>query len=143
MSLIDPNAVEAAYVSCLFTDDEMADLPEGVEAPEDAVIVQGVINRHGLHPDRVETQREQVSEWLAALPDEFRKTPSGGWTFLNACEDRDGEQWTGLHQRVDQLLALGQGLGLCGWVLPDPEMWKMLPGGMPYFWIADEVPTHA
>lgn len=143
MSLIDPNAVEAAYVSCLHTDEEMASLPDGADAPEGAIIVQGVINRHGFHPDRVETQREQVSEWLAALPEMFRKTPSGGWSFLNACVDRNDEQWTGLHLRMDQLIALGQALGLAGWVLPDPEMWKMLPGGMPYFWVADEVAVHA
>ena len=65
------------------------------------------------------------------LPHQFRKSAGGGWSFLNACNQEDGEQWTGLHQRMDQLFAMAIGLGLAKWCLPR-AMWDVFPGGMPY-----------
>jgi hypothetical protein len=48
------------------------------------------------------------------------------------CNQEDGTQWTGFHQRMEQLMLLGIGLKLMDYVLPDRKMWKVLPGGMPY-----------
>ena len=44
---------------------------------------------------------------------------------------KSGEQW-GEHMNIEQLLALGIATGQAGYPMPK-EMWKMLPGGMPYF----------
>ena len=127
METIDPEAVGAAFSDCLFRDDEMVD---GVPTPA-PVAVEGVSARVGFHPGRLEAHRAQVAGWLALLPDQFRASGGGGWSFLNACDDRNGVQWTGLHMRMDQLFALGIGLGLARWQLPR-DMWEALPGGMPY-----------
>ena len=101
------------------------------------MIVEGITSTFGLHSDRLEQTRPKVMEWLAALPDEFKKTGGGGWSFLNACNQANGVQWTGFHQRMEQLFCLGLGLKLVECQTPK-EMWSMLPGGMPYYVILDE-----
>jgi hypothetical protein len=124
---IDPDTVNAVFLDCLFRPEEIVD----GKPPKDAVIVEGVMHKVGFNRERLGSHREQVREWLRLLPTEFRKTGGGGWTFLNACNQADGEQWTGLHQRMDQLFTLGIGLGIAQWQMPR-EMWSMFPGGMPY-----------
>ena len=127
METIDPEAVAAAFLDCLFRDDEIvAGVP--VLTP---VTAEGIGNKVGFHPGRLETHRAQVTAWLTLLPYQFHKSGGGGWSFLNACNDRDGVQWTGFHVRMDQLFTLGIALGLVDWQLPR-DMWGMLPGGMPY-----------
>jgi hypothetical protein len=69
---------------------------------------------------------------LAELPDMFKESGGGGWSFLNACDDRHGNQWTGLHQRMEQLFQLGIGIDKVECQLPR-EVWPALPGGMPYY----------
>lgn len=123
---IDPEKVNAAFLDSLYRDEEISG---GV--PDGAVIAEGIMNKVGFHPERLRSHEETVKNWLASLPHQFRKTGGGGWTFLNACNDEDGEQWTGLHQRMDQLFTMGIALGLAKWQLPR-EMWPVLPGGMPY-----------
>lgn len=127
--VIDPEQVDGVFIDCLYKSDEL----EGVEgAPEGAVIVQGIVHMFGFNPERLENKREQVKTWLAALPHEFRKSGGGGWSFLNACNQANGVQWTGLHQRMEQLFALGIGLELAECQLPR-ELWPSLPGRMPYY----------
>ena len=125
---IDPNAVEKAFMDCLFRDEEITP----GQVPEGAVLVDGIVGRFGFHPGRLASHTEEVTNWLLALNHTFRKSKGGGWSFLNACEDEDGNQWTGLHQRMEQLFALGLGLDLVTLLIPR-ELWSALPGGMPYF----------
>ena len=125
---IDPQEVEKAFLDCLYKEAEM----EGVSGiPEGTVLVEGIMNKLGFHPQRLESKRSQVTRWLGLLPKQFHKGGGGGWSFLNACDQEDGTQWTGLHQRMDQLFCLGIGLGLVKYQLPR-EMWGALPGGVPY-----------
>lgn len=121
MELTSEN-VEHVFTDCLFVDDEPTD--KHVKA-------EGVVGTIGFHPDRLEQHREDVKAMLAQLPDDFQPTGGGGTTFLNACNDKNGKQWTDLHQRMEQLFQLGIGLGLAQWLLPR-AMWGVLPGGMPY-----------
>ncbi len=122
--LINPEQVNIAFLDCLYTYDEGP-------TPADAVIVDGIQQKFGFHPQRLESHRAQVLTWLLALPDQFLQSKGGGWSFLNACNDRNNEQWTGFHQRMDQLFSLGLGLGLVSYLMPR-DMWEVLPGGMPY-----------
>lgn len=126
-SRIDPEVVRVVFMDCLFRDEEA---PNG-EPPEGAVLAEGIMHKAAFHAERLASHRDTVKGWLALLPTEFRKGGGGGWTFLNACNQSNGEQWTGLHQRMDQLFTLGIALGLAKWQLPR-EMWEALPGGMPY-----------
>src|SRR5438309_657382 len=117
---IDANAVDAVFRHCLWLPEEVAsqqvstDAPEtlhGHRVPRNAVRVHGVRFDVGLHPDRLRSHEGEVRQWLMALPHEFRQSEGGGWTFLNACLDEDGNQW-GEHINVEQLFTLGIGLGM-------------------------------
>lgn len=124
---LDANRVRELLADSLFKSDEVKD----GEIPADAVIVEGIQMKVGMKKERLESYRQEVTEMLAELPENFHKSGGGGWTFLNACMDKQGNQW-GEHSNVDELLILGQGLGLVTYCLPR-ELWSVLPGGMPYF----------
>jgi hypothetical protein len=115
-------AVDGLMAKCLFTDDEPM---------ENAIEVEGVVNCYAFHPTRVAENADGIGALLAELSDEFQATGGGGWTFLNACQDRAGRQWTGLHQQMERLFALGIAAGKARWLLPR-EMWDALPGNVPY-----------
>ncbi len=136
---IDPQMVDAAFRGCLYTEDELRTLPKNEKGvPKGTVLVEGVAHSFGLHPQRLEATREQVTEWLKLLPHQFRTKACGGgdgWSFLNACVQEDGNQWTGEHRGVEQLFCLGMGLGLAKLIAPR-ETWSIMPGGMPYYSIS-------
>lgn len=101
------------------------------EVAAGAVLVDGVVHKFGFHPQRLVEVKPEVDALLRMLPDQFRTDIGGGWSFLNACMDRDGRQW-GEHRDIERLVCLGVGVGSATFVFPR-EMWKQLPGGMPYF----------
>lgn len=121
MKLTSQN-VDTVFMDCLFEDGEDTSNP---------AIAEGVINKFGFHKDRLESHKEEIKEMLQCLPDEFHREKGGGWTFLNACMDRDDIQW-GEHQSIEKLLVLGIATGQAKIQMPR-EMWSILPGGMPYF----------
>lgn len=125
---INPEEVEDALTDCLYKPEEIED----GKVPEGAVVAEGVVAQYGFHPERLASHKEQVIGWLQLLPRQFREDEGGGWSFLNACNLEDGTQWTDLHQRMEQLFCLGVGLGLVKCQLPR-EIWKALPGGVPYY----------
>lgn len=127
--LIDPKEVERTFLKCLYTEEEVKNIEK---VPEDAIFVEGIKFRIVFHSVRIEENREKVSEWLRALPHKFRKNEGGGWSFLNACRQENGVQWTGLHEIMDFLFCLGMGLKLVESLVPR-ERWEVLPGGMPYY----------
>lgn len=129
--LINSHGVVELFLKCLYTAEEVQNLNEG-EIPEGAILVEGIQGKFGFHPDRLEAFRGQVTKWLEALPHLFREDVGGGWSFLNACNQENGVQWTGMHSTVDQLFCLGIGLGLVQCQVPR-ELAAMLPGGMPYY----------
>ena len=96
------------------------------------MIAEGITSKFAFHPERLKKHREKIVEWLKALPRQFRKSSGGGWSFLNACFQENGVQWTGLHQRMEQLFCLGIALGLVESIM-SREKWATLPGGMPYY----------
>jgi hypothetical protein len=120
--MLTSQAVDEMMTKCLFTDDEEMG---------SAVKVEGIVNRYAFHPTRIMQNADAIGEMLGELPDEFQASKGGGWSFLNACMDRHGNQWTGLHQQQERLFALGIAAGKARWLMPR-EMWKVLPGGMPY-----------
>jgi len=97
--------VNDIFMDCLFTDEETKEGP-----PKDYVKGEGIMNMFGFHPGRLESHREEIIELLKELPEQFRKDAGGGWSFLNACDDRHGNQWTGLHRDMELLFALGSAI---------------------------------
>lgn len=122
-SVLTADHVGAVFHDCLFRDGE--DTTNHVKA-------EGIVTNVGFHPERLEAHKQEIADMLAELPDEFKASSGGGWSFLNACNDRNGNQWADLHRTMEQLVLLGIATGLVEYQLPR-EMWTALPGGVPYF----------
>ena len=99
---------------------------------EKAVLTDVLVGVVGLVPERLEPFREEIGEMLHELPETFHMDKGGGWSFLEACNDRHGNQWTGLHRTMAELFALGVATDQAVCLLPR-AMWSALPGGMPYY----------
>lgn len=135
--MIDPERVTEILIDCLLTDDEAVQLglagsvEREVELPECIVKCEGVIIGAGLMKARLETYRDEVKGFLNQLPDKFHDK---GESFLAACADEKGNQWTGMHKSVDELFVLGIGLGFVT-LLGKGKLALMMPGGLPYIQI--------
>jgi len=127
--------VDAIFRDCLFKDEEIIDGKPIVEP----VCVRGIINHYGFHPERLKNHHDEIVSELSTLPDTFKKSTEssggGGWSFLNACMDTNGNQW-GEHINIEQLVCLGMGIDKVEWCL-SREYWSVFPCGMPYFVIKD------
>jgi len=99
------------------------------------IAVAGVVASYVFDRDRIAANAERIGAMLAELPDQFHANRGQGWSFLNACEDRHGRQWTDLHLTMEALFALGIACGRARWNLPR-DIWPALPGGMPYVTVA-------
>lgn len=117
--------VEAVFKDCLFRDGEDTSV---------AVMAEGVTTTAGFHPERLNAHRGEIEELLGELPDNFKKDTGGGWSFLKACVDKNGNQWTGFHSIMEHLFQLGIATGKVECQIPR-EYWEILPGGMPYYTI--------
>jgi hypothetical protein len=121
--ILTADKVREIFLDCLFKDGE--DTEKHVQA-------EGVVYSVGFHPERLQQHRQEILTLLFELPDQFQYDKGGGWSFLNACDDRHGVQWTGEHQTMEQLVQLGVGIGAVKYLLPR-DLWAALPGGVPYF----------
>lgn len=122
-SVLTAANVEATFMDCLFKDGEDT---------RNHIIAEGLVNTVGLNPDRIEQHRQKIHDMLSELPDPFKQSHGGGWSFLNACYDKYDNQWTGLHLTMEQLVQLGIAIGEVEFLM-DRELWGVFPGGMPYF----------
>lgn len=101
------------------------------EVTDKITMGQGVIHKIGFLTEKLNTRKEDIKSMLSQLPKEFMEDGGGGWSFLNMCNDKDGNQWTGLHKTMELLVALGNAIGCISFPMPK-EMWSILPGGVPY-----------
>lgn len=99
---------------------------------EDAMVVDVIVGKVALDKNKLEGHRMEIADMLAELPDNFRVSAGGGWSFLQACVDRHGNHWTGMHARMAELFALGVATDQAVLLMPR-ELWDALPGGMPYY----------
>ena len=120
---IDAARVEAILKDCMYK--EMA--------PENKyIMVYSCLTRTGLNPDKIEQHRDEIYEMLKQLPTAFWDLPTGegGYSFLALLTDKDDNQWGG-QQHADMLMTLGLAAGYMQYLFPI-EMWRVLPGGVPY-----------
>jgi hypothetical protein len=120
--------VDDTIKHCLYQEHE---IPEDGSAPEDAIIVRGLVTDFGLHPSRVEEKKPIVKELIEKIvTDEFLKSKGGGMSFLRLCVDREGGQWAE-HRTMEAFCCLAIAMGYAQWCMPR-ELWAAFPGGMPY-----------
>jgi site-specific recombinase len=110
------------FTDCLFRDGE---------PHVGAIIVDGIRAKHGLHAGRTESHRNEIVAIIAEMDPSFKAANGGGATFLNLCMDKNGNQW-GEHVNCEQLVVLAIALKLGNYSTSHREMWKVMPGGMPY-----------
>ena len=127
MKLTEEN-VESIFLDCFFK--------EG-EDTRDAVKTEGIRCEVWFHPGRLEAHKAEIAELCDELPDNFKTSSGSGWSFLNMCDDKEQNQWTGTHLRVEQLMVLGLASGKMK-LLAKREFWELLSGGMPYLMVNDE-----
>ncbi len=118
--------VDEFFIKCLFKDSEVI---EGRPIME-PIKAEGIFNTFGFHPERLANHKDLVIKLLRELPSEFFRDVGGGWSFLNACYDKHGNQW-GEHRNIEQLFCLAIALKIAMYSLPR-KLWPALPGGMPY-----------
>lgn len=121
---LSTEAVEELFKRCLS------------ESADQGILVQGITLTAAFEPQKLEDCRQQIADLLDELPEPFKESAGGGWSFLNACNDKHGRQWTSFHRAMDMLFMLGTAAGLVKLLLPR-DMWDALPGGMPYFVVLD------
>ena len=120
--LIDPERVVEVLGDCLG------------ENSDTVIVIEGIMSVYHFRQEKLKEHREEIAGFLMNLPLPFRSAKvggGGGWSFLNACDDANGVQWTGMHRTMEALFCLGLALDLVKWALPR-DVWSALPGGMPY-----------
>ena len=126
--------LQATIMDCMYREGEYT---PGT-TPEGAVIVEGITRTFGFHPDRLQSHLADIEGMLGELPDVFMASGGGGYTFLDACMDRHGNQWTGMHPLMEELFILGIAVDRAEWCLPR-EAWNVLPGRMPYVMVKNNL----
>lgn len=102
------------------------------ESKNDSIKCEVVVHSFTFCKEKLQENKKNILDMLSCLPKEFMQNMGGGYSFLMACNDKDGNQWTGLHLTIEKLFALGIGIEKVKCLLPR-ELLKMMPGGMPYF----------
>lgn len=131
MEKLTTQAVEKVFDLCAIQSQEMFD-----KTP-DAIIAECILHKIAFYPEKIKEHKQEIIDLLSQLPDEFKEADGtnddmkGGWSFLNACVDKDGNHW-GEHYAIEILISLGLAIGKIEFNMPR-DMWKFLPGGMPYF----------
>ncbi|MFH1955712.1 MAG: hypothetical protein ABIJ36_02250 [Patescibacteria group bacterium] len=121
--ILNAERVHDIFVDCLFRDGE--DTSNHIKA-------EGIVKNVGFHPERLQNHKDEIVAMLNELPEQFHESGGGGMSFLNACNDKYGNQWTDLHQNMERLFQLGIGIGKVKLLLPR-EIWNVLPDGVPYY----------
>ncbi|QPB09222.1 hypothetical protein PQB86_gp127 [Klebsiella phage Miami] len=121
MSKLSSSAVNDLFCDCL---------AESEEDPDVKVVV-GIVGVFIFDPAKLIENKESIVSFLMELPEKFQEEKGGGWSFLEACMDKEGNHWAE-HPTIERLMGLGIAIDKVEYVLPR-EMWSVLPGGMPYF----------
>jgi hypothetical protein len=118
------------FMKCLF---------KNGEDTTNHIAVNGLTMNIGFHPGRIEENKAEIIEMLDCLPDNFKVGKGGGWSFLNMCNDKEGNQWADSHRTMEELVMLGLAIDMVDYNVPRP-IWSSLPGSMPYIYIKSNKP---
>lgn len=132
MTELNIENVDRIFSDCMFRSHEEYEecKKEGLH-----VFVHSIQNpkvKIGFQPERIEAHRQEIRDMLSQLPDGFFPGTGDGASFLQACSTKDGQLWTGLHLEMEKLCLLGLASRQMKMCVEDPQVWYILPGGMPY-----------
>lgn len=122
--MIESEKVTETFMSLLFADEEITDN----KTPKNTVVVEGLTGSFGLHAGRLQENKKAIVEWIAQLPSKIDE----GCSFLELCNDNQGNQWTSFQRTVEQLMVMGLAVGCVKCCTPR-ELWSILPGCVPYY----------
>ena len=122
--------VRNIFMDCLFRNEEVKDGKPTV----DHIEIDGPRIKLGFHKERVLSHKTEIGKLLMQLPEDFYG--KAGAAFLTACNTKHGNQW-GEHQNMEQLLTLGMAVELV--ICTPDEMSAIMPGGMPYYKVIEEI----
>lgn len=117
------------------TTQAVRDILEACQGTEDDLRIDGIVGYYLFNESKLEEHRQAIIDLLNELPDPFKQSKGGGWSFLQAAFDKDGNHWAE-HPTMDALFCLGRAIGVADYLLPR-EMWAVCPGGLPYLYIKD------
>ena len=80
---LNAEIVHSTFLECLFQDGE---------STENHIIGEAVQMTVGFNPERIKDKELLIDELLKELPTEFQKDGGGGMSFINMCNDKDGNQ---------------------------------------------------
>lgn len=115
--------VKHVLTTCL----QIQSAPESGTESTETVVVQGIANNFVFNKHMLLQEEKHIEELLSDLPEDFKQ----GSSFMQMYTNREGEQWTGVIQPLEELLALGVAVGKIHYLVPR-EQWWSLSGGMPY-----------
>lgn len=58
--------------------------------PDHTIIAEGVVHTFGFNAKKLATHKDEIIELLDELPDNFKEEVGGGWSFIQACVDKNG-----------------------------------------------------
>lgn len=144
--ILTQDAVKNLMCDCMYSNEEIETMEKYTpdqevggakinrDMPVGCLIVEGIVRTYVLHPDRTKANTAKVMELLKELPDNFQI--GGGWSFMNMCNDKHGNQWTDFHMAMEDLVILGLATDQVEFCLPR-DLWNALPGSMPYLRVKD------
>lgn len=120
--ILNAKQVERVFLDCLFKAGE--DTTNHVKA-------EGITTTSWISPRASGKSQGRDRSHAGRASNRVHEVWRGGWSFLNACNDKNGCQWTDFQQRMEQLFQLGIAIGKVECQLPR-FVWPALPGGVPY-----------
>lgn len=131
---LNANNVRSVFMDCLYTSKEEYD-----NNPESGIRIEGITSIFILNKDKLEKHRNEIISMLDQLPPAFRASEitngGGGWSFIQMPfkgKDNDNlDQW-GEQPNAQELMLLGMGIGVMAYLIKDREIWRIMPGGVPY-----------
>ena len=99
------------------------------DSENDAIVVDGIVSRFFFDKGKLKMHENDIIDMLLCLPDAFKQSKGGGWSFIMACDDKDGDQW-GDHAQMEALFCLGISIDKVS--MTPRGLWGIYPGGMPY-----------
>ena len=116
--MISSVRVSEIFIDCFFKNEEIVD-GKPITEP---VRIEGIKSTFGLHPDRLKSHAQEVSDMIDELSGDYKN----GISFLDMHTTKTGELWTGFHQQMEQLMVLGIATGKIEYCAPK-EKWYALP----------------